>query len=325
MRGARGTPVALLAAACSAAAGPTRETLARNALESPRLVGLHDREGWLGLFADDGVIEDPVGSPVSGPAPDERRLFWDCFIAPNNVTLVPQRPDIVAVKRRVVVRSVKIDAQFSNGATMRVPVHIVYQFDPESRVKSLRAHWEVAQNKPVMESWADALPAMVGSTLAFWNMIRVRGIGYTWRYLVGTIMSGVGAKEKAAAEAVAAAVRGPAPARGGPVLPILFTSDAVVSFPVQDRDVPPQQLRMVLSFMELSECRAGGRWVSCDFAARDANGSPLRGVGRFEFPEEGGGKIGAAELYHEGPERAAPRPPEQGAPKGAAQPGGDEL
>ena len=35
-----------------------------------------DREAWLALFADDGVIEDPVGSPAREGAVG-RAAFWD--------------------------------------------------------------------------------------------------------------------------------------------------------------------------------------------------------------------------------------------------------
>src|SRR5438094_10247213 len=35
-----------------------------------------DREGWLALFADDAVVEDPVGSPPR-KGRDEIGAFWD--------------------------------------------------------------------------------------------------------------------------------------------------------------------------------------------------------------------------------------------------------
>ena len=54
---------------------------------SPEVVGVwkKQRGEWLGLFAEDAFIEDPVGCPVhSGPA--ARARFFDTFIDPNRIT-----------------------------------------------------------------------------------------------------------------------------------------------------------------------------------------------------------------------------------------------
>ena len=58
------------------------------ALRSMRCVETGDREGWLGLWADDGVIQDPVGvSPLDPEGLGHRGIesitaFYDKVIAP---------------------------------------------------------------------------------------------------------------------------------------------------------------------------------------------------------------------------------------------------
>jgi len=276
----------------------THESLLSATMESPRLVGLHDKEGWLAMFDSAAIIEDPVGSPPSGPDMQARSLFYDTFIAPNNVTLNPvdvnQLP-WVAVKRRVVLRSVKIDAQLPNGAIMRVPVHVVYRFDARLKAKSLRAHWEVMQNMPVLKTWWDAFPALLGATQAFMHIFRVRGLAYTWNYLLGTMLFGAGASEKRKVIEFANAVS----AGDFHAVSNLCSSDAIVALQVQDKDLRPRELGEAgLQRLEASGLRSGGEWVSFDFTAKiNGRQSSVVGVGVFRFTSDR--KIRRAELYFE--------------------------
>jgi len=286
-------------ASCNSSVGEiTHESLLAAAMESPRLVGLHDKEGWLAMFDSAAVIEDPVGSPPSGPDMLERSLFYDTFIAPNNVTLNPMDANHlawVAVKRRVVLRSVRIDAQLPNGAIMRVPVHAVYRFDARLKAQSLRAHWEVMQNVPVLKTWWDAFPALIGASQAFIHIFRVRGLAYTWNYLLGTMVFGAGASEKRKVLEFAKAVS----AGDFQALSELCSSDAIVALQMQDRDFKPFELGTSgLRSIEASGLRSGGEWVSFDFAAKiDGSQSGVIGVGVFHFTP--GRMIQRAELYFE--------------------------
>lgn len=274
-----------------------RQQLVDGALESPRLVGIHDKEGWAGLFSGNAIIEDPVGSPPSGPSSAERSLFYDTFIGPNNVTLNPTRSDIIAVEHRIVVRTVSIDAQFQNGATMRVPVHVVYRFDASMHVKSLMAFWEIIQNQPVLNSYWDILPALVGSSQAFVHMGRVRGLQYTLWYLVGTMLTGAGRGEKAMVHQLCAAIAGKSVA----MMSDIFAPDAVLVLPVQNLQFKPSEFisDAVFTRLEVSGLRAGGEFVSFNFAASLNTGESKTGVGVFEFSLQPFGKVKLAELFWE--------------------------
>eukprot|EP01065_Artemidia_motanka_P051301 TRINITY_DN9015_c0_g1_i1.p1 TRINITY_DN9015_c0_g1~~TRINITY_DN9015_c0_g1_i1.p1 ORF type:complete len:310 (+),score=109.06 TRINITY_DN9015_c0_g1_i1:70-999(+) len=280
----------VLSAACSGAL--SRADLSRVVLESPRLVGLHDKAGWLSLFADDAVISDPVGSPPSGPDPTERALFYDTFIAPNNVVLKPQRSDIVAVRRRQVVRTVEIDAELSSGTVMRVPVHLHYRINPDGKVAALNAHWQISDNLPVLNSIADAWPATYGGCGAFWNIYAVRGFKYLMGYVSGTMLTGAGSAAKRTVQNFASAV---AAADAGAAASLL-APEAVVALPVQDKDLHPARLAEAgITGMSVRNLRGAGKWVTCDITVV-MGGAEKVGVGLFEFPDHWG-SIGTAELF----------------------------
>ncbi len=51
-----------------------------------RVVAAHDKAGWLGIFAREHVVEDPVGArPVRSEDAGALERFWDTFIAPNEI------------------------------------------------------------------------------------------------------------------------------------------------------------------------------------------------------------------------------------------------
>jgi hypothetical protein len=122
----------------------------RAALLSREYVHSKNREGWLGLYAEDAIIEDPIGvSPIDpegkghrGPA--AREAFWDNFIAPANINI--DILDSYAAGNEVAnhaVISVSID--LGEGKAMQQKVHgvITYKVNDEGKLLSLRAYWEI--------------------------------------------------------------------------------------------------------------------------------------------------------------------------------------
>ncbi len=120
---------------------------------SPAAVAAHDKEAWLGLFARDHVVEDPVGGrPVIGGVFDRRTgergygplgRFWETFIAPNDI-VVSDGGDVV--DDLAVARDVTIETRMSTGVVLRTPAHLVYELTHEDgglRIRRLAAHWEV--------------------------------------------------------------------------------------------------------------------------------------------------------------------------------------
>lgn len=117
---------------------------------SPAAVAIHDRDAWVGLFAPDAIVNDPVGSkPHVGT--EAIGQFYDTFIAPNTIEFEVEH-DIVCGSS--VMRDLTIHTTMGKGPTLHVPMHLRYdvtEADGEQRIAYLGAHWE--------------LPSMIGQLL----------------------------------------------------------------------------------------------------------------------------------------------------------------
>ena len=122
----------------------------RAALLSREYVHSKNREGWLGLYAEDAIIEDPIGvSPIDpegkghrGPA--AREAFWDNFIAPANINIdiLDSYAAGMEVANHVVI-SVTVD--LGEGKALQQKVHgvITYKVNEAGKLLALRAYWEI--------------------------------------------------------------------------------------------------------------------------------------------------------------------------------------
>ncbi|MCX2932945.1 transporter [Mycobacterium sp. CVI_P3] len=109
---------------------------------SPSMAADHDRAGWVGLFTDDGRVEDPVGSrPHIGAVQIGR--FYDTFIAPRRIVF-HREADIVS--ESTVIRDVVLEVGMGPAVTMRIPAVLRYDLRDETpgwRIERLRAYWEL--------------------------------------------------------------------------------------------------------------------------------------------------------------------------------------
>lgn len=114
---------------------------------SPEFVAAHDKDGWLGIFAGQHVVEDPVGwRPVRSDEPGALARFWDAFIAPNDIEFQVAQDWVDGFD---VVRDVTIVTTLPNGVQVRTPAHLIYQTvyeDGPLKVRRMAAHWEPAAN-----------------------------------------------------------------------------------------------------------------------------------------------------------------------------------
>ncbi|MEE4144591.1 MAG: nuclear transport factor 2 family protein [Halieaceae bacterium] len=129
----------------------------RAALLSREYVHSKNREGWLGLYAENAIIEDPIGVSVIDPegkghrGPAAREAFWDNFIAPANIHI--DILDSYAAGNEVanhVVLTVTID--LGEGKAMQQKVHGVftYEVDSQGKLLALRGYWETADPRNQM-------------------------------------------------------------------------------------------------------------------------------------------------------------------------------
>jgi steroid delta-isomerase len=114
------------------------------AIRSISCIESGDREGWLSLWHEDGIIEDPVGpSPFDPEGKGHRGLvkiaaFYDTVIGPAEVRF-EIRQTFVCGNECANVGT--ITAKLS-GAVSRTELVMLYRVDEEGKLLSLRAFWE---------------------------------------------------------------------------------------------------------------------------------------------------------------------------------------
>ncbi len=122
----------------------------RAALLSREYVHSKNREGWLGLYAEDAIIEDPIGvSPIDPEGRGHRgcaarEAFWDNFIAPANINIdiLDSYAAGMEVANHVVI---SVDMDLGEGKALQQKVHgvITYRVNEEGKLVALRAYWEI--------------------------------------------------------------------------------------------------------------------------------------------------------------------------------------
>ncbi|GAB2706257.1 nuclear transport factor 2 family protein [Nocardia thraciensis] len=182
---------------------------------SPRAVAVHDRAAWVGLFATDARVEDPVGARAHvGTAAVER--FYDTFIAPNGIAF---RLEHDVVCGMTVYRDLAIETTMSTGVTLRVPMHLRYDVvrtGGELKIRRLRAHWEL----PVMigQLLAAGVPGLAAAAKLAPRLLGNQGIGGALGFARGFLRVGA-AGRRAATGLLLAAGRGDGAAVRGALAP----------------------------------------------------------------------------------------------------------
>lgn len=111
-----------------------------------------DKQAWVDNFADDAIVEDPIGPSILDPSGAGHRgkaaiaAFWDKLIGPNRV-FFDLRESYAGGLECANVGSV--NTVLPNGAVMIVNGVFTYRVDEAGRVVALRAYWEVPRMKSV--------------------------------------------------------------------------------------------------------------------------------------------------------------------------------
>jgi hypothetical protein len=161
---------------------PDRAEVLALVRSSPAYVGAHDKAGWLGIFGDEHVVEDPVGSrPVRSGDAGALERFWDTFIAPNDIEFQVAHDWIDGFD---VVRDVTIVSTLRPGVVVRTPAHLIYQTAYEGRllkVRRMAAYWEP---RPVYRQMMRPSRAHVaGGVGQFAHMFRTLGVGASLQFI----------------------------------------------------------------------------------------------------------------------------------------------
>lgn len=169
----------------------SRDVLLRTAKASPEIAGQHDKAKWLSLYADDAVVEDPVGTPAShggrreGRLGDELGRFYEAFIEPSGIEMVV-RKDIVCDMH--VFRAVDIHTtNLKTGLEMVVPANLLYEIverDGQLQIRRMQAHWEANRMGRLLMS--KGLLGLRTMAVMNWSMLRAFGGAWVLKYVQGT-------------------------------------------------------------------------------------------------------------------------------------------
>lgn len=120
--------------------------LAKAASErSGECVTAGDKDGWLSLFAEDAVLEDPVGESPLDPSGQGHRgkaaieAFWDTVIAPGSIDFQIVSSHPAGDECANVVHMVNT---MPGDIRVVVDMVVVYRANQDGKLVSLRAFWD---------------------------------------------------------------------------------------------------------------------------------------------------------------------------------------
>ena len=116
--------------------------------ESLAAVRAKNKAAWLDLFAEDAVIQDPVGVSPLDPSglghrgKDAIGRFWDAVIAPGQLETKIRESYPAGDECANVATFVN---HLPNGHKIETDLVVVYRVDACGRIASLKAYWEYAK------------------------------------------------------------------------------------------------------------------------------------------------------------------------------------
>ena len=119
------------------------------ALRSHRCVHTHDKQDWLAMFAEDAVVEDPIGATPLDPEGNGHRglaaleAFWDRNIAPNQNRIEILQGFTAADNECALVLRLTIQLDYHGKRFQQIVNGIfTYAVNKEGLLQSLRGYWE---------------------------------------------------------------------------------------------------------------------------------------------------------------------------------------
>jgi steroid Delta-isomerase len=126
------------------AAVPTARDVSQASMAA---VKARDKDAWLALWRDDGVVEDPVGPSFLDPTGEGHRgkdaiaAFWDANIGSLESVDFEIVDSFLAGHEVANVGTIHLG--MPGGSTGRCEGVFVYRVDDDGKLVSLRAFWEV--------------------------------------------------------------------------------------------------------------------------------------------------------------------------------------
>ncbi len=125
-------------------------------MDSIRLASQGNKEAWLDLYADDAVVQDPVGiSPFDATGEghvgkEAIAKFWDDVIGPSNITLTVHTR-IPSGKLACAVHQTAINDMGGDIKT-EVEMLAVYELNEAGKIRRMSAFWSWASMEEQLKS-----------------------------------------------------------------------------------------------------------------------------------------------------------------------------
>jgi hypothetical protein len=254
----------------------TRQELLAVIERSPESVAAHQRDNWLGLFARDALIEDPVGSPPARKATGALGRFWDTFIAPHEIRFEVRRDHVIG---RDVFRDAVIHTRVAPHVTIEVPAYLLYQLDDGAdglQVRRMAAHWQLGRLS--LGALKLGPRAWLPMTRLFGRMLRIMGLSWVGGYLA-SLWSGIGARGLSAAAELARALD----TRDAAALAALFVDDTATVELGAERLSPSGLLAALPSPSHLEVAAPVTAGWTTSFRFRIDGPAPSEGLALLEF------------------------------------------
>ncbi len=109
-----------------------------------------DRQAWLELFADDAMVEDPIGpSPFDPDGKGHRGIeaiaaFYDEVIAANESIRFDIHQSFLCGDEVANIGVIRIT--FAGGSAIEVDGVYTYRRSPDDKIAAIRAFWEPARS-----------------------------------------------------------------------------------------------------------------------------------------------------------------------------------
>lgn len=104
-----------------------------------------DKDAWLDLFADDAVVEDPVGKSMFEPTGEGHKgkaaigQFFDTVIAPTNVEMEIAKS---LPRANECANYIVVTHNLPNGEVYKMDMITLYKMNDEGKLVYLRAFWD---------------------------------------------------------------------------------------------------------------------------------------------------------------------------------------
>ena len=121
----------------------------RVSLLSREYVHGHNKAGWLGLFSEDAIIEDPIGvSPIDEAGKGHRGVaareaFWENNIANSDIKIVIHQSYAAGLECANIVTLNTILTFGGKTYSQEVNGIFTYQVNEAEQLVALRGYWEV--------------------------------------------------------------------------------------------------------------------------------------------------------------------------------------